>query len=1320
AQGDGGTIVVWSDKATDFAGSARATGGAGGGDGGLIETSSMGKLDVSGAVINASAPAGKGGEWLLDPADIAIVNRGTAIPPDGVFIPADTSTISIESIFDVLKTGTNVSIVTNDPALKGDGNISYLANAAYDLGGVSASLRLEAAGAIDWSGTLQVSNGTLGIDAQAGQGILWSGILDGSAAALTLKATAGGSIKIFDGKLIADTIDLRGCMTGAGGCGTDADPYGIGIQPTASGTSGSVPSIEIDADQLTLLGGLGGVGIDHGEDSESSINIAVGRNLHMQGYGFDPFHIGNGIFSPGATATVLITGAFRNSDLGALVGAPAGTDVPGLSETELLALGDFQSLTLRTGAASSTFDADEASGTASVLVGAAVPGGVSLDLPLDIFVEANDGGSFYLAPDVTISSGGNVSITTSGAAASAALLGATTLSGDLTVNSAHIVLAHDLDIGGDIQMNGDVAVDSPAIAIKAGGDLDIAGTLDGYLGFSTPAIPDVTLTAASGLVRIGGGAGFGVGLGSLSVTAVSIDLAGVSTTGDQTYEAAAINLFGRAGSGIDYLSAAGDITVGGRTRLTGDIAMTATDGDIRFSGNIQRSGAADTASLALTAGGSGGEIVVGGDIGNVEGLLDGLNVSATRAFTLHDVRTSGDQTYAAPLGRFMGETYRTTTGDIVAAATTSALISGVTEFDAGGGASFGRIDAVSDGDAALTVIARDGSIGFLGDIGHDTRLGFLSASATDTISAADMRATGNIELFATDIRFTGASFVAGGDFLASGRMTIDQDAMIVGGTLVLLDGDIDLASAGDAGLSIVTEAGNAILIGDVGGVAALGYLDIVARDGIRLGNVRTTGDQHYAGAATGLRGSSYITDGDFTIVGETTIKDSVGVFAGGDIDIGDRLDVDELSPPEAVTRFEASAGGSLTIAGPIGGLSPIGTLDLRAIGDVAVGAIDVTGALRVAAGGILHLLDSHVRAGATIDMRGDVRLRYDTEIDARGDVTIDGPIDADGESDGIPSLAITSEIGAVRVDGAIGTRSAMTDIRVTAADTITLGDVASQGSQIYDGPVTHLQGSAYDAGRGFTVTGDTEIAQDTTIVAGTNISFGGRIDASAPDDGDRPAAPSLTAEAGGTLSVADDIGGLRILGDVDLSADGDVLVRSVAATGAISIAAGQFVKLATSTLDAGTDITLLGAVSLLGDALMRAGDSVSVQGTIDARDESPGLGAGSPAAGPAPNLEIDAAAGDVRITGAVGAVAAPGDVSISAGGAVKIADIEAGGSLSMLGAAITFDGGRYVAGGTFGAQGPVTMTRATTVTAGGDMLFGGTIDMLPGLDGGDA
>ncbi len=53
-------------------GSITARGGAQGGDGGLIETSGH-WLDVWGVNINASAPNGKNGTWLLDPADVTII-----------------------------------------------------------------------------------------------------------------------------------------------------------------------------------------------------------------------------------------------------------------------------------------------------------------------------------------------------------------------------------------------------------------------------------------------------------------------------------------------------------------------------------------------------------------------------------------------------------------------------------------------------------------------------------------------------------------------------------------------------------------------------------------------------------------------------------------------------------------------------------------------------------------------------------------------------------------------------------------------------------------------------------------------------------------------------------------------------------------------------------------------------------------------------------------------------------------------------------------------------------------------------------------------
>jgi filamentous hemagglutinin family protein len=75
-QGNGGTIIVWSDGLTSVSGAFSARGGANGGNGGLIETSGK-YLEFAGVRVDASASKGKSGDWLLDPVDL-IVDQAAA------------------------------------------------------------------------------------------------------------------------------------------------------------------------------------------------------------------------------------------------------------------------------------------------------------------------------------------------------------------------------------------------------------------------------------------------------------------------------------------------------------------------------------------------------------------------------------------------------------------------------------------------------------------------------------------------------------------------------------------------------------------------------------------------------------------------------------------------------------------------------------------------------------------------------------------------------------------------------------------------------------------------------------------------------------------------------------------------------------------------------------------------------------------------------------------------------------------------------------------------------------------------------------------
>mgnify|MGYP001791704877 CR=1 FL=1 len=154
ANGDGGTVIVWSDETTRSYGTLSARGGANGGNGGLVETSSLGFLDTQG-VPDISAPNGLAGTWLLDPFDVqisAIAPTDTAAFPGGNPFIAQAGGPAIVSWLDLqvaLGTGAGVTVTVSTGTGGGDeGNITV---DDFNLSEVSAGATLEllAAGDID-------------------------------------------------------------------------------------------------------------------------------------------------------------------------------------------------------------------------------------------------------------------------------------------------------------------------------------------------------------------------------------------------------------------------------------------------------------------------------------------------------------------------------------------------------------------------------------------------------------------------------------------------------------------------------------------------------------------------------------------------------------------------------------------------------------------------------------------------------------------------------------------------------------------------------------------------------------------------------------------------------------------------------------------------------------------------------------------------------------------------------------------------------------------------------------------------------------------
>jgi filamentous hemagglutinin family protein len=123
-EGNGGLVVLWSNSTTEAHGDISARGGASGGDGGLVETSSR-RLDVSGVQVDTRAHLGRTGDWLLDPADVTISSAITADTTEsgGTFAPdsgVGAANINVDDLIVALGLS-NVIITTANSGVSGSG-----------------------------------------------------------------------------------------------------------------------------------------------------------------------------------------------------------------------------------------------------------------------------------------------------------------------------------------------------------------------------------------------------------------------------------------------------------------------------------------------------------------------------------------------------------------------------------------------------------------------------------------------------------------------------------------------------------------------------------------------------------------------------------------------------------------------------------------------------------------------------------------------------------------------------------------------------------------------------------------------------------------------------------------------------------------------------------------------------------------------------------------------------------------------------------------------------------------------------------------------
>ncbi len=243
--GNGGTVIVWADKHTDFTGNIQAKGGALGGNGGFVETSGKEILSGGGAV-DASAANGLSGTWLLDPYDITITGSGFNsnfnISGNTYTSTGSPATWLASSLSTSLSGGTSIIIKTGAGGGQA-GNITVAANISKG-GNSAATLTLDAHNNIIVNSgvTIDTSNNgnnnrfSLVFTAQGGS-ITVNGAIDTNGGNATFTAATGitinGSVSVDQGTFVGSTT-LGNFTIGSGGSIVSTATTGTGITIASS------------------------------------------------------------------------------------------------------------------------------------------------------------------------------------------------------------------------------------------------------------------------------------------------------------------------------------------------------------------------------------------------------------------------------------------------------------------------------------------------------------------------------------------------------------------------------------------------------------------------------------------------------------------------------------------------------------------------------------------------------------------------------------------------------------------------------------------------------------------------------------------------------------------------------------------------------------------------------------------------------------------------------------------------------------------------------------------------------------------------------
>lgn len=251
--GDGGSVVVWSDGVTNVGGTITARGGAVGGDGGFIETSGH-QLTMGVLRVDAGASNGAAGQWLIDPTNSTIDATEAANIVSGLNTTdvtyTDTGTLTVSSNI--------VSTSGHSLTLTGTGADSVSGGAGVVLSAVTISVTGDLV--ISGNGYNVVANsvssygGTVNAGGTAGYGVQFSGAVNLSGTNITVTGVGGRGGNATNTAAAGPALP----KTGAKGDSGSRAVAGNGVYGVLVDAGAAVNITATTAATITATGGNGG------------------------------------------------------------------------------------------------------------------------------------------------------------------------------------------------------------------------------------------------------------------------------------------------------------------------------------------------------------------------------------------------------------------------------------------------------------------------------------------------------------------------------------------------------------------------------------------------------------------------------------------------------------------------------------------------------------------------------------------------------------------------------------------------------------------------------------------------------------------------------------------------------------------------------------------------------------------------------------------------------------------------------------------------------------------------------------------------------